>query len=40
LPHRIDALDSALGYIRSHPDVWCATGEEIIDAYMRSGATF
>ena len=40
LPHRIDGLDSALRYITSHPDVWLATGEEIIDHYLHSGATF
>ncbi|HEY8580344.1 MAG TPA: polysaccharide deacetylase family protein [Beijerinckiaceae bacterium] len=31
--HRIKYLDSALAYIRSHPDVWLATGAEIIEAY-------
>ncbi|MFM9970803.1 MAG: polysaccharide deacetylase family protein [Burkholderiales bacterium] len=40
VPHRIDNLDSALRYIVSHPGVWLATGEEIIDHYLRSGATF
>ncbi len=40
VPHRIDALDSALRYITSHRDVWLATGEEIIDHYLESGATF
>lgn len=40
VPHRIDNLDSALRYIVSHPDVWLATGEEIIDHYLNSGATF
>lgn len=38
VPHRIDALDSTLKYITSHPDVWLATGEEIIDHYLQSGA--
>ncbi len=32
-PHRIRYLDSALQYIASHPDVWLATGSEIIDAF-------
>jgi allantoinase len=36
VPHRIDALDAALRYICSHEDVWLATGEEIIDHYLRS----
>jgi allantoinase len=40
VPHRIGALDSALAYICGHPDVWCATGSEIVDAYLASGATF
>jgi allantoinase len=40
VPHRIDALDSALQYVTSHPDVWLATGEEIIDHYLESGAAF
>ena len=35
LPHRIDAIDSALKYITSHEDVWLATGEEIIDHYLK-----
>ncbi len=40
VPHRISALDSALDYIRGHDDVWLATGGEIIDHYLESGATF
>jgi hypothetical protein len=36
VPHRIDALDSALRYITGHPGVWRATGEEIIDHYMQT----
>lgn len=38
--HRIWALESALDYIRGHDDVWFATGEEIVDAWLESGATF
>jgi allantoinase len=38
--HRIWVLESALDYIRSHDDVWFATGEEIVDAWLKSGATF
>ena len=38
--HRIWALDSALEYICGHDDVWLATGSEIIDHYLKSGATF
>jgi allantoinase len=40
VPHRIDALDSALKYVTSRPGVWLATGEEIVDHYLKSGATF
>ncbi len=40
VPHRIGALDSALAYITGHDDVWLATGAEIIDHYLESGATF
>jgi peptidoglycan/xylan/chitin deacetylase (PgdA/CDA1 family) len=38
LPHRIPYLDSALGYLFSHPGVWKATGSEIVDAYLASAA--
>jgi peptidoglycan/xylan/chitin deacetylase (PgdA/CDA1 family) len=39
VPHRIGGLDSALAYICGHPGVWKATGEEIVRAYLASGAT-
>ncbi len=39
-PHRIGGLDAALDYICSHSGVWKATGEEIVQAYLASGATF
>src|SRR3990172_8663482 len=39
-PHRIWALESALDYIRGHDAVWFATAEEIVDHYLKSGATF
>jgi len=39
-PHRIGGLDSALEYICSHAGVWKATGAEIVQAYLKSGATF
>jgi peptidoglycan/xylan/chitin deacetylase (PgdA/CDA1 family) len=32
-PHRSKHLDRALAYVCSHPEVWLATGSEIIDAY-------
>jgi hypothetical protein len=32
-PHRIDALDAALGYICQHERVWKATGTEIARHY-------
>lgn len=35
VPHRIDALDEALGYICKHPKVWRATGAEIARAYAK-----
>ena len=38
--HRIDAFDSALKYVTSRPGVWLATGEEIVEHYVKSGATF
>ena len=34
VPHRIGALDRALAHIRSHDDVWFATGEEIVDHFL------
>jgi peptidoglycan/xylan/chitin deacetylase (PgdA/CDA1 family) len=40
VPHRIDALDAALHYICSHEGVWLATGSEIVNHYLESGATF
>jgi hypothetical protein len=40
VPHRIAGLDSALQYIRSHHRVWFATGEQIVRAWLQSGATF
>ena len=39
-PDRIWALESALDYIARHDSVWFATGSEIVDAYLASGATF
>jgi hypothetical protein len=33
-PHRIGALDSALGYIFSHPGVWHATAWEIVEHFL------
>ena len=38
--HRIWVLESALDYIQNHEKVWFATGEEIVDAWLKSGATF
>jgi peptidoglycan/xylan/chitin deacetylase (PgdA/CDA1 family) len=35
-PHRIGALDSALDYICAHPNVWCATGREIVQHFLES----
>lgn len=39
-PHRIGALESALAYICKHDGVWLATGSEIVDNYLKVGATF
>jgi peptidoglycan/xylan/chitin deacetylase (PgdA/CDA1 family) len=39
-PHLIGILDNVVKYICSHSAVWCATGEEIMRAYLASGATF
>ena len=36
--HRIGVLDRALDYIRSHAGVWCATGSEIMEAYLQATA--
>jgi len=38
VPHRIGALDAALDYICSHAGVWHATGTEIVQHYLQSGA--
>jgi allantoinase len=38
VPHRIDALDEALGYVARHPHVWLATGAEIAAHYRRHKA--
>lgn len=40
VPHRIGFLSSALEYICSHREVWLATGEEIVNHYLSSGAAF
>ena len=40
VPHRIQGLAEALDYIRAHDGVWFATGEEIVRAWLQSGATF
>jgi hypothetical protein len=40
VPHRIQSLDNTLKYILGHDGVWCATGSEIVDHYLASGATF
>ncbi len=37
---RIWALGSVLDYIQGHDKVWFATGSEIVDHYLKSGATF
>ncbi|QQS12531.1 MAG: polysaccharide deacetylase family protein [Rhodospirillales bacterium] len=34
-PQRVKHLDRALAYMRSHSDVWFATGEEIADWYIK-----
>ena len=36
--YRIGAVDAALDYICKHDGVWLATGEEIVRAYVASGA--
>jgi allantoinase len=40
VPHRIAGLVEALSYIAAHDGVWFATGEEIVRAWLESGATF
>ena len=35
-PFRIGCLDTALGHIMQHRDVWAATGSEVIDWYRRN----
>ena len=37
-PHRIDGLNRGLEYITRFEDVWFATGSEIVDHYLKSGA--
>jgi peptidoglycan/xylan/chitin deacetylase (PgdA/CDA1 family) len=39
VPHRIGALEAALGYVSGHEGVWRATGEEIVDHYLKTVAT-
>jgi pimeloyl-ACP methyl ester carboxylesterase len=38
VPYRIGAIERAFDYICKHDGVWLATGEEIIRAYIASGA--
>ncbi|HYM74273.1 MAG TPA: polysaccharide deacetylase family protein, partial [Stellaceae bacterium] len=38
VPHRIRVFDEALAYIAAHDGVWFATGEEIVRAWLQSGA--
>ena len=38
MPHRIEALRSALDYICGHEGVWLATGTEIVDHYLVSAS--
>jgi allantoinase len=40
VPHRIGGLDEAVSYIAAHDGVWFATGSEIVQAWLNSGATF
>jgi peptidoglycan/xylan/chitin deacetylase (PgdA/CDA1 family) len=40
VPHRIGGLDEAVSYIAAHDRVWFATGSEIVQAWLNSGATF
>lgn len=40
VPHRIRGLESALKYIAEHDKVWFATGSEIVQHYLASGAVF
>ena len=40
MAHRIWVLESALDYIMKHDGVWFATGEEIVDQYLKAGVTF
>ena len=37
-PFRARHLDRALAHIREHPDVWIATGSEIVDWYLEATA--
>lgn len=39
VPHRIGALEEALAYIRSFDQVWCATADEIVTAYLAQNPT-
>ena len=33
-PHRIEHLERALAHVLKQPGVWCATGEEIVEAWV------
>ena len=37
--HRIGALETALDHIMGHDEIWLATGGEIMDHFLASGAT-
>ena len=39
VPHRIDALDRALKFVASQSGVWLATGEEIVEHYLKQGVS-
>jgi hypothetical protein len=36
--HRIGALETALDHIMGHDEIWFATGGEILDHFLASGA--
>jgi hypothetical protein len=40
VPHRLQAVENIFAYINTKPKVWKATGAEIAEHFLKSGATF
>lgn len=40
VPHRLQAVENIFSYINAKPNVWKATGAQIAEHFLKSGATF